>query len=80
LRKEAAAFVPAAVKRKMEQEKAQKSLEHGEENVEQAGNWGAEGVSATSVGISINAAPDVDVDQEMSRFHAEIEAVEDDGT
>jgi len=75
LRKEAAAFVPAAVKRKMEQEKAQKSLEHDEEDVEQGGNGGA-----ASVGILINAAPDVDVDREMSRFHAEIEAVEDDET
>ena len=86
LRKEAAAFVPAAVKRKLEAEKARAKSEElvqaeaGEEEggeVEDGqGNGRAEPAAegaALDFGMRINAAPNVDVDEEMRRFNVEME-------
>jgi len=83
LRKEAAAFVPAAVKRKLEAEKARAKSEElvqaeageGEGDVVEDGQENgraAEGV-ALGFGMRINAAPNVDVDEEMRRFNVEME-------
>lgn len=75
LRKEAAVFVPAAVKRKMLVERA----EQGEEEEEGMGGDGDEGGEEEERGFvrKINAAPDVDV--EFSKFQAEMEEVPDEG-
>jgi hypothetical protein len=86
LRKEAAAFVPAAVKRRLEggktrtrseeliQAEAGKEeggvVEDAQESVE--AESAAEGV-ALGFGMRIDAAPNVDVDDEMRRFNMEME-------
>lgn len=74
LRKEAAAFVPAAVKRKIEAQKAKEEREAEERNAEDAVGQSEDGGLAT-LAKKINAAPDVD--DEMTRFQAEMEEVED---
>jgi len=76
LRKEAAAFVPVAVKRKLEIEKAQKEREQEETEVEAETGTG----TGMQMGFTtrVNAAPDVDVD-EIRRFAVEVEEAEDDG-
>ncbi|KAI5816634.1 hypothetical protein BZA77DRAFT_344207 [Pyronema omphalodes] len=109
LRKEAAAFVPVAVKRKLEAEKAAAEAKKGElegyeghpdddedneeeeEEVEgQVAEEAVAGGTAVSTTIPmaglrsafvprINAAPDVDVDDEVRKFRVEMEEVEDDG-
>jgi hypothetical protein len=77
LRKEAAAFVPVAVKRKLE---AQKALRQGEEAPAESEGTEQEGAVPQAAFIPrVNAAPEVDVDEELRRFNVEVEAVEDDG-
>lgn len=74
LRKEATAFVPAIVKRNIEAQKAkeERAVEYAsaEERVDQ--NEGG------NMAKKINAAPDVD--DEFTRFQAEMEEVEDEET
>ncbi|KAL7272342.1 hypothetical protein RUND412_004851 [Rhizina undulata] len=81
LRKEAAAFVPAVVKRKLEAEKATKQ---GEQAIKEEEAAGAEDEEGEGVGVAgalatgrmvVNAAPDVD--EEMTRFQVEMEDAED---
>jgi hypothetical protein len=77
LRREAAAFVPVAVKRKLE---AQKALQQGEEAQAEGEGADQEGATPQPVFVPrVNAAPEVDVDEELRRFNVEVEAVEDDG-
>ncbi|RPB01874.1 hypothetical protein L873DRAFT_1827134 [Choiromyces venosus 120613-1] len=73
LRKEAAVFVPAAVKRKMLVEKATREEEEegGDGGSDRGEVEGEEGFARRK----INAAPDVDV--EFSKFRAEMEEVDD---
>jgi len=73
LRKEAAIFVPAAVKKKMLVERAAR----GEEEEEEEGGDGEGEEKEGFVRRKINAAPDVDV--EFSKFQAEMEEVPDEG-
>lgn len=73
LRKEAAAFVPTAVKRKIEAQKAKEERETEETSVE--GGAGQNESAAQTLAKRVNAAPDVD--DELTRFQAEIEEVED---
>ncbi|KAI5851239.1 hypothetical protein DFP73DRAFT_590511 [Morchella snyderi] len=75
LRKEAAAFVPAAVKRKLEAQKAKEERE-AEEMKAADQDAAIEGLTAAqAISMRINAAPDVD--EELTRFQAEMEEVED---
>lgn len=80
LRKEAAAFVPAIIKRKIEAQKAKevKAAEEAtpEEGMDQNGGDGMN--TARVLAKRINAAPDVD--DEFTRFQAEMEEVEDEET
>ena len=75
LRKEAAVFVPAAVKRKMLVERATRDDDDEEEEEEGGAGNGEE--EEGFVRRKINAAPDVDV--EFSKFQAEMEEVPDEG-
>lgn len=75
LRKEAAAFVPAAVKRKLEAQKAKEEREAEERKVMEQDTAAGELTAAQVISMRINAAPDVD--EEMTRFQAEVEEVED---
>lgn len=81
LRKEAAAFVPVAVKRKLEAQKALQPQDSGEQ-AEQGGQGEGEAVGmAVAMGGGgqdklrlmpiVNAAPDVD--EEIRRFNVEME-------
>ena len=73
LRKEAAAFVPTAVKRKLEADKMRlKSEEEVQAEEDEAARRNM--VAAPRV----NAAPEVDVDAEVRRFAVEMEEVGDD--
>ncbi|KAF8540211.1 hypothetical protein BDD12DRAFT_804705 [Trichophaea hybrida] len=76
LRKEAAAFVPVAVKRMLEAQRAQQKSEEEEAAANEAATTEQ---GATSLGFvtKINAAPDVNVDEEMRRFNVEMEDVTD---
>jgi hypothetical protein len=76
LRKEAAALVPVAVKRKLEAEKAAKMKAEEEKAQQGTGSAAQEGDGGGLLVMKkINAAPDVD--EELSRFQAEMEEVED---
>ncbi|PUU77531.1 WW domain binding protein 11-domain-containing protein [Tuber borchii] len=80
LRKEAAVFVPAAVKKKMLVERAARGEEEEEAAEEEAEAEGGDGEGEEKGGFvrkKINAAPDVDV--EFSKFQAEMEEVPDEG-
>lgn len=76
LRKEAAAFVPAAVKRNIEAQKAKE--ERAAEYASAKGvsqNENGDTITAQAPTRKINAAPDVD--DEFTRFQAEMEEVAD---
>lgn len=77
LRKEAAAFVPAVVKRKIEAQKAKEDRAAEYASAEERVNQNEDGNMATARSLTkkINAAPDVD--DEFTRFQAEMEEVED---
>lgn len=77
LRKEAAAFVPAAVKRNIEAQKAKEERAAEYANTEESANQNEDGNMTTTRSFTkkINAAPDVD--DEFTRFQAEMEEVED---
>lgn len=77
LRKEAAAFVPAAVKRNIEAQKAKEERAAEQANAEGRVNQDENGGMTTAQALAkrINAAPDVD--DEFTRFQAEIEEVGD---
>jgi len=77
LRKEAAVFVPAAVKRKMLVERATRDDDEEEEEEEKGGDGDREEEEEGFVRRKINAAPDVDV--EFSKFQAEMEEAPDEG-
>jgi hypothetical protein len=78
LRKEAAAFVPVAVKRKLEAQKAQLKSEEEEVASEAAAATTEQGATGLEFVTKVNAAPDVNVDEEMKRFNVEMEDVADD--
>lgn len=78
LRKEAAAFVPVAVKRKLEAQKAQLKSEEEEAASEAAAATTEQGATGLGFVTKVNAAPDVNVDEEMKRFNVEMEDVADD--
>lgn len=77
LRKEAAAFVPAAVKRNIEAQKAKEGRAAEQANAEGRVNQdeNSDMTTAQALAKRINAAPDVD--DEFTRFQAEIEEVGD---
>lgn len=71
LRKEAAAFVPAAVKRNIEAQKLKEGRAAEQANQDE----NSDTTTARALAKRINAAPDVD--DEFTRFQAEIEEVGD---
>lgn len=79
LRKEAAAFVPVAVKRKLEAEKARLKSEEEAQAEEEAEVEREKAVGRGFVASRVNAAPEVDVEEEVRRFEVEMEEVGDDG-
>lgn len=80
LRKEATAFVPAIVKRNIEAQKAKEERAAEYASAEERVNQNEDGNMATARPLAkkINAAPDVD--DEFTRFQAEMEEVEDEET
>lgn len=80
LRKEAAAFVPAAVKRKIEARKAREERAAEDAIAEGRVNQNGDGDMTTAEALTkrINAAPDVD--DEFTRFQAEMEEIKDEDT
>ncbi|KAA8900498.1 hypothetical protein FN846DRAFT_958803 [Sphaerosporella brunnea] len=81
LRKEAAAFVPVTVKRKLETQKASQQQKSEEDTAEGGGTAAPEEASVAQAAFvpRVNAAPEVDVDEEMRRFNVEIQEAADDG-
>lgn len=84
LRKEAAAFVPTAVKRKLAEQQQTQDKKPKPETGDHSENGGhAKATTSSGAGqtftpaLKVNAAPEVD-DEELRRFQAEVEEVQDD--